>query len=86
MADLIENTKFCLENRRRLSLTGVTSVDGFSEKQLNLTLAKDKLKILGDNIKITAYNKGSGNLTADGIFTEFKFSGANKSLIKKIFK
>ena len=86
MAEIFENTKFCLENRKRLSLTGVTSVDGFSEKQLNLTLSKDKLKILGENIKITAYNKASGNLSADGTFIEFRFSGANKSIMRKIFK
>ncbi len=86
MAEIFENTKFCLENRRRLSLTGVTSVDGFSDKHLNITLAKERLKIIGDNIKITAFNKSSGNLTADGIFSEFKFIGQNKSLIKKIFK
>lgn len=86
MSDIIENDKFCLEARRKLTLNGITSVDGFSEKALNLTIGKIKLKVFGENIKITSYNKATGLLTADGKFFEFKYFESGKSLIKNIFK
>jgi len=77
--------KIEIENRRKLSVTGVESVDGFTEQILNLTTGGIKLKILGDKIKITSFNKSNGQLLAEGDFTEIKY-GAKKVGIKGIFK
>lgn len=78
--------KLVLEARRHLTLSGVDSVDGFSEQMLKLTVLGSKVQICGENIKITAYNKASGNLTAEGIFTEIKFMGKKTSFVKRLFK
>lgn len=87
MADLdIINEKFTLEGRKRLTITGVNSVDGFSEKELKLTVNGTKVEIKGENIKITAYNNISGNFTADGKFMEIKFGAKKVPILKRIFK
>ena len=81
-----EADKLILEGRKTLQMTGVESVDGFTEQALRLTVNGCRVQILGENIKITAYNKGIGNLTADGNFFEIKYNYKKAPLIKRIFK
>ena len=56
--------KVVLEGRKKFTMTGVSAVDGFSEQYLRLTASGNKVLIIGENLKITAFNKNSGNLTA----------------------
>lgn len=78
--------RLTLDARKRLAINGVNSVDGFSEKELKLTVNGSRVEIRGENIKITAYNNVSGNFTADGLFSEIKFGGVKTPLMKRIFK
>ena len=78
--------KNVLENRKKLSMTEVKSVDGFTEQLLNVSLKDVKVKITGENIKISAYNKDSGNLVAEGNFKEIRYIVKSGPLIKKVFK
>ena len=82
----IEAEKLILDGRKRLTMTGVQSVDGFSEQVINLTISGNKVRIIGENIKITAYNKASGSLSADGNFNEIKYNYKKTTFVKKIFK
>ena len=82
----LETDKLTLEARTRLSMTGVKNVDGFSETSLKLSLEKTKVLIIGENIKITSYNKNTGNLTADGLFLEIKYNHKKAPLVKRLFK
>lgn len=82
----IEVDKLVLDGRKKLSMTGVQSIDGFSDQVINLTINGNKVRIIGQNIKITAYNKAVGNLTADGLFSEIKYNHKKTSLIKRLFK
>lgn len=75
-----------LDSRRKLTLTGVDSVDGFSEQVLKLSVNGEKLTINGNNVKITSYNKANGNLSAEGDFVEIKYAKSKESIIKKVFK
>lgn len=75
-----------LQERKKLTMTGVDSVDGFNEEVLNLTVSGSKMKVSGEEIKITAYNKTSGELCAEGLFNEIRFSKKNVPLLKKFFK
>ena len=85
MQEITEN-KVCLENKRKLSMTGIKSVDGFSEQYLKLTLSDGRAIISGEKIKITSYNNQLGNLSADGLFSEIKFINKSEPFIKKLFK
>ncbi len=82
----IEIEKIVLDARKRLSMTGVSSVDGFSEQFISLTVSGSKVRVSGENIKITSFNKGTGSLTADGAFTEIRFNSKKTPLIKRLFK
>lgn len=82
----LEQNTLCLENRKSLSLTGVESVDSFSEQCLKLTVSGSRVVVTGENIKIIAFNKESGNLTAEGVINEIKYLGKQVAFLKRIFK
>lgn len=86
MQNQMEIHKIELDARKRLYVSGVESVDGFSEQVLNLSVLGSKLKITGEGIKITAFNKGTGNLSADGNFFEIKYLNKKPPVLKRIFK
>ena len=86
MQNQLEMDKLSLEGRKILVMTGVQSVDGFSEQFLSITVSGNKVKILGENIKISSFNKASGNLTAEGLFNEIKYNVKKMPLVKRLFK
>ncbi len=83
---VIETDSLVLEGRKKLSMTCVEAVDGFSEQSLKLTVKGNKVAVFGENIKITAYNKNTGSLSAEGDFTEIKYNLKKQPLIKRLFK
>ena len=50
-----------IDGRKRLQMTQVQSVDGFTEQMLKLTVNENLVIITGENIKITSYNKATGS-------------------------
>lgn len=81
-----ECEKLLIEGRKRLQMTAVDSVEGFSEQTLKLIVKGSRVIITGKNIKITAFNKQSGNLSADGDFSDIKFGTGKQAVLKRIFK
>ena len=81
-----ECEKILLEGRKRLQMTCVETVDGFSEQTLKISVKGNKVIITGKNLKITAFNKQSGNLSAEGEITDIKYGGEKQSFIKRVFK
>lgn len=86
MQNVAENDSLVLDARKRLTMSGVQSVDGFTDKTLNLTVAGTRVRIEGENIKILAFSKNSGQLIADGKFNGIKYAAAKLSLFKRLFK
>ncbi len=84
--NVAELNKLILEGRKFLNMTGVENVDSFSEQTLRLQISGDKVCILGENIKITSFNKVSGNLSAEGVFNEIRYNQKKVPLVKRIFK
>lgn len=82
----IESSKLVLEDRRVLSMTGVQSVDGFGETFVKLTVSGVKVNVLGQKLRITAYNKVTGALSVDGLVNEIKYNYKKPPLIKRVFK
>lgn len=83
---IIKNSILTLENRKNIKITGVQSVDGFSEQTLSLTINDNKLKILGEKLKILSFDKVTGEFSADGIINEIKYNVKKQPLIKRFFK
>lgn len=86
MQQIIEADKLVLEGRKRLSMTGVKKVDGFSETYLKLTVGESRVVVSGEAIKITSFNESNGNLIAEGSFFEIKYDVKKKPILKRIFK
>ncbi|MBR5899906.1 MAG: YabP/YqfC family sporulation protein [Clostridia bacterium] len=78
--------KLILEGRKILNMTGVSSVDGFSEQCVKLTVSDSKAQILGEGLKITTYNKQDGNLIVEGKIDEIKYLVKKPPVLKRIFK
>ncbi|MBR5191997.1 MAG: YabP/YqfC family sporulation protein [Clostridia bacterium] len=86
MQENINVEKVLIEGRKKLSVSNVESVDGFTSQWLKLTVSGSTLLVTGENIKITAFNKANGNLTADGNFLEVKYNHKKQPLLKRLFK
>lgn len=82
----IEQNTLLLEDRKKLTLSGVEAVNGFSENVINLTIKGESFKAIGEKLKIVSFNKSNGNFIAEGEFIELKFGAKHTPLLKKIFK
>lgn len=79
-----------LVNRSHAELTGVTDVDCFNEQIVVLATSLGALTISGSNLNITRFNQQDGNLSVDGDFQAFEYSGkksgAKGGLLSRMFR
>lgn len=78
--------KLVLDDRKNLTINLVDSVDGFSEQNIFLTVNANKLKISGEKLKITNFNKVNKNFSCEGQINEIKYGGKKTPILKKLFK
>ncbi len=64
-----------IEQRKRITMTGVESVTAFSPQQISLTLSDGKLVVMGSDLKITAFSKTSGAFSATGNISALRYGG-----------
>lgn len=55
-----------VEQQKKITMSGVESVNAFSSGQINLSITGGKVTITGSNLKITAFSKASGAFAATG--------------------
>ena len=66
-------------------MSGVESVIAFSEVKILLSLVnKEKLQIIGSDLKIIGFSKTNGAFSAEGTVTGITYNG--KSFVSKLFK
>lgn len=75
------NSLLTLENRSKLTMTGVESVDAFSDKCIRLTVSGVKLSIEGEKLKILSFSEGSGNFAASGEIAALRYGRGGKRSI-----
>lgn len=77
-----------LENRKLLTLTGVTSVECSDEKQVILKTSMGKLKISGSSLLIGKLNTDTGDLSLTGNINvlEYKELKNQDGFLSSIFK
>lgn len=75
-----------VENCKKLSATGIISVDSFSPTRLTVTYAGGRIAVEGTGMKITAFSKSTGAFAASGEVSSVKYLGRGESLKKKLFK
>lgn len=79
-----------IENRRKISVSGVDEVESFDEQDMILQTNMGTLSIKGDNLHINKFNIETGELIIDGDVDEVMYhdvSGYSKkgSFFSKIF-
>lgn len=77
-----------LEDRAKISLTGVNEVYGFSENDVRLKTTMGALSIKGKNINISKLNTDTGELFINGEITSMIYSKDKKKgkLLEDLFK
>ena len=75
-----------IEQQKKISLTGVESVDGFSETEIRLTVAGKRMRIVGSGLKVQAFSKGSGAFSAVGEVSLIRYGGAKGKFFQRLFK
>ncbi|MGL4762772.1 MAG: sporulation protein YabP [Sarcina sp.] len=65
---LVENNKssLSLENRKKLSLTGVLEVISFDDQEINLNTNLGGLNITGENLKVNKLDVQNGDVVITG--------------------
>ncbi len=79
------NSILTIEQRKKITLSGVESVDAFSEERLLLTVAGQRVTIEGSNLKILAFSQGSGSFSASGEVRLVKY-GSGKGKLGALLK
>ena len=74
-----------IEQRKKISMTGVESVDAFSESRILLTVGGVRVTIEGAHLKVLAFSQGSGNFSAIGEVSLLRY-GSAKGKIGTLFK
>ena len=75
-----------VEQQKKISLTGVESVDAFSDTEIRLCVAGKKMLITGTGLKVLSFSKGSGAFAAIGEVSLIRY-GANKGkFLQRLFK
>lgn len=64
-----------IEQRKKISLTSVESVDAFSENRILLTVCGTRVTIDGKKLKILAFSQGSGAFSAVGEVNAVRYGG-----------
>lgn len=61
-----QNHNIILENRKSLSISGVTDVDSFDEKTIRLYTELGELTLQGRDLHIDSMSVETGNMTVSG--------------------
>ena len=75
-----------VENCKRITATGIQTVDSFSASQLVLSYAGGKINVTGSEMKITSFSKSNGQFSASGNITGVKYSAKATGLKQKLFR
>lgn len=73
---LPQSHKLTLSDRKLLSLTGVTQVDGFDEETVLLRTEAGHLTVKGTNLKLKTLSPEGGLVTVEGEVTALVYTKA----------
>ena len=77
-----------LEDRARLSVTGILDVDSFDDRQIVAKTVKSVLILRGSDLHIESLRLDTGELTVTGLITELGYeeTAPSGSLWQRLFK
>lgn len=75
-----------LQNRNKLTLTGVTKVISVKEDLAQLETNMGVLQTYGKDIQLVSLELDKGEIELKGDFVSFKYGDKNSSFLKRLFK
>ena len=77
-----------LDNRSKLSLTGVEDVSGFNEEAVSVRTTDGILIIRGSGLHIDRLNLETGDVSVDGSIDSMQYLGSegSKSKLSRLFR
>lgn len=75
-----------LQNRNKLSLTGVTKVISVKDDLAQLETNMGVLQAYGKDIQLVSLELDKGEIELKGDFVSFKYGDKNSSFLKRLFK
>ena len=79
------NNKITIENRNRISITGITQMISSNDTSITMLIKTTKLMVTGKDLHIEKLDVENGNLEASGNIDIVKYSGG-EGIMKRIFK
>lgn len=73
-----------LQNRKKLSLTGVNEVMSFDEEKIVLNTMLGKLRIIGQNLKMNKLDVKNGDVIIEGYIISMAYSNKTKQKRKRL--
>lgn len=70
----LKNQNIILENREKLSISGVEQVDSFNENTITVLTNRGLLTIKGESLNISKLNLDDGNVIIEGSVTSMVYS------------
>ncbi|PKK95844.1 MAG: sporulation protein YabP [Tenericutes bacterium HGW-Tenericutes-4] len=89
--DLVKKPhKITLENREKLTLTGIGKVHNANEHTISVEINGTNLIIEGSNMQVSKLDVQTGNMEAIGAFDLIKYSNSGtksaKNILNRVFK
>lgn len=84
-----KNQNIAIEDRSRISISGVENVDSFNDNTIVLSTIKGGLSIKGEDLNISKLNLEEGSVKISGQINSLTYiskEGAPKNFMGKIFK
>lgn len=78
-----------LNDRKKLSLTGIEEVIGCDEEVLTVKTSMGELTVTGSRLHIGSFNRATGELNIDGSIREILYADStpeNKGFLKRLFR
>lgn len=75
-----------LEEQKRLSLTCVVAVDGFTDEKIRLKVKTGGLVITGEKLKINNFSETTGAFLCEGVIRGVNFTEKKENFVKRLFK
>lgn len=77
-----------VENRSKMSVSGVSDVENFDERTVQLCTNRGRLTVRGEGLHIERLNLETGELAVEGVIDGFEYSEAveNVGFWSRLFK
>ncbi len=81
-----QNHGIILENRERLSISGVLDVIGFDDETVLMETELGQLTVKGQNLKVLSFTVEAGSISVEGTVSALVYTGATKkSGLRRLF-